>query len=316
MFRQLHCDPMPRASAAHLLHHMMACAQSQTQSQHWGVSTAFMQLVAARKRKRRLGDHQTRCPVVAVVVSVANLQWFAQGPRAYFFVRTCRETAHVRRACCQMAEQTAEQTPPGAALHQRQPRSEVWKHFDLVSPKQTKCKKCDTCLTYNASTSTMLHHLRAVHGVTTKASDAGSKGLDAFVVSTPRSTTCSFAKSQKITDLLVDWIISDMRPLGIASDAGIQRLLDFLVPGYKVPSRTHLTSLVKKRHVAARKELKGVLRTEGKFIALTTDGWTSKATEGYNTTTAHFIDSNWELRSCVLETSLFPGRHTAENIAE
>ena len=210
-----------------------------------------------------------------------------------------------------MAEQTAEQTPPGAALHQRQTRSEVWKHFDLVSPKQTKYKKCDTCLTYNASTSTMIHHLTAVHGVTTKASDAGSKGLDAFVVSTPRSTTCSLAKSQKITDLLVDWIISDMRPLGIASDAGIQRLLDFLVP-----SRTHLTSLVKKRHVAARKELKEVLRTEGKFIALTTDGWTSKATEGYNTMTAHFIDSNWELRSCVLETSLFPGRHTAENIAE
>ena len=59
-----------------------------------------------------------------------------------------------------------------------------------------------------------------------------------------------------------------------------------------------------------------MLKEEGKSIALTTDGWTSKATESYNATTAHFIDSRWELRSCVLETSLFPENHTAINIKD
>jgi len=45
-------------------------------------------------------------------------------------------------------------------------------------------------------------------------------------------------------------------------------------------------------------------------VALTTDIWTSKAIQSFATTTAHFIDKNWNLTTCVLETTHFPGHYT------
>ena len=51
-------------------------------------------------------------------------------------------------------------------------------------------------------------------------------------------------------------------------------------------------------------------------IALTTDIWTSRATQAFATTTAHFNDDNWVLVSYVLETVHFPGRHTGIRISE
>ena len=38
------------------------------------------------------------------------------------------------------------------------------------------------------------------------------------------------------------------------------------------------------------------------FVSLTTDTWTSKATRAFATTTAHFINDEWELVSYALET--------------
>ena len=106
-------------------------------------------------------------------------------------------------------------------------RDQVWKHLDLVAPKETKCKKCGSCLAYAASTSTMLHHLRAVHGIDMSGSSTPASqktGIDAFVVSSPRAAPCSAAKSAQVTDLLVDWCVTDMRPLSIVSDAGLKRI--------------------------------------------------------------------------------------------
>ena len=213
--------------------------------------------------------------------------------------------------CCSFVEMAEK------SVHERQQRSEVWKHFDLVAPKKTKCKTCGSCLAYAASTSTMLHHLRAVHGIDMSGSSTPASkktGIDAFVVSSPHAAPCSAAKSEQVTDLLVDWCVTDMRPLSIVNDAGLKRIFSLLLPGYTIPSRTHIASLVKKRHKSGRQELSQLFKREAKFVALTTDGWTSKATESYNATTCHFIDCSWELRSCVLETSAFPESHTAENI--
>ena len=47
---------------------------------------------------------------------------------------------------------------------------------------------------------------------------------------------------------------------------------------------------------------------------LTTDMWTSKATQSYITITCHFIDEKWIMQSFVLETCAFEGRHTADKV--
>lgn len=52
-------------------------------------------------------------------------------------------------------------------------------------------------------------------------------------------------------------------------------------------------------------------------ICLTTDIWTSQANQAYMTVTAHIVDTNSSRIKCyVLETTEFPGSHTAERIVD
>ena len=51
-------------------------------------------------------------------------------------------------------------------------------------------------------------------------------------------------------------------------------------------------------------------------IALSTDIWTSIATQAYITVIAHFISPNWELNIFLLQAMYFLENHTAENISE
>ncbi|KAL2095672.1 hypothetical protein ACEWY4_007820 [Coilia grayii] len=52
----------------------------------------------------------------------------------------------------------------------------------------------------------------------------------------------------------------------------------------------------------------------GEKLSLTTDGWSSLATESYVTVTAHFIDEDWEMRNVTLDTSELQTAHTAANV--
>ena len=59
--------------------------------------------------------------------------------------------------------------------------------------------------------------------------------------------------------------------------------------------------------------------TEGlrhaELIALTTDGWTSRATQSYITITAHYLDEKWEMQNPVLQTLPIYDAHTSENLS-
>ena len=63
-------------------------------------------------------------------------------------------------------------------------------------------------------------------------------------------------------------------------------------PEYTVPSRTHLMSTLKTRFKACRKELAELLNCQD-AVALTTDGWTSKAVESFITQSVHFVDRDF-----------------------
>ena len=51
-------------------------------------------------------------------------------------------------------------------------------------------------------------------------------------------------------------------------------------------------------------------------IGLTTDSWTSCATEHYIAYTTHYITDEWELVSKLLSTDCSVDKHTAQNLAE
>ena len=159
------------------------------------------------------------------------------------------------------------------------------------------------------STSNLSKHLRTSHSDVWK--DAGpdkasTKPITSWVISKGNTHSCSSSKAKAITELIVDWLSTSGRPLSIVNDPGFKGILGFLEPDYQVPSRTHVASLIKKRHQNGKQELGGLLRA-APAVALTTDAWTSRATQSYATYTAHFISETWKLESYVLRTSLFPG---------
>ncbi len=76
-------------------------------------------------------------------------------------------------------------------------------------------------------------------------------------------------------------------------------------------TRTVVPSLYREAKVKVVKTLK-----EAESIAITTDGWTSRCTQGYITITADIINSDWEMVNFVLQTRPLFESHTGANIAE
>ena len=82
-----------------------------------------------------------------------------------------------------------------------------------------------------------------------------------------------------------------------------------------VPSRTHVSAVLQRKFDLAKQAVSATL-AEVRSVAVTTDLWTSCATQGFPAFTGHFVDSEWKLNSVLLSASYMPENHTGENIAK
>ena len=217
-------------------------------------------------------------------------------------------------------------------IRTRVKRSPVWAYFDEgpSSASTVTCKLCDGKLARQSGTTNLFNHLKSHHNdkylevVGAKppcSGDASKTAAGIKPVSTSFSSElkrpCDKNRAGVITDCILDWIVDSIRPLSIVSDKGLVHLMQVCEPSYSVPSRTYLTSLLDKRHKSCKQELIELLKSAGTAgVSLTTDGWSSSATQSFVTHTVHFINPEWELVSGVLETGLFQGSHTGVNLAE
>ena len=189
--------------------------------------------------------------------------------------------------------------------------------------KYSVCKACGKQIKYFGGTTNMKLHARQHEekpdgGKSSSSKNAAGATLDGFVVrrSNPQRV-CPVWKTNGANELVVRWLWRNLRPLDIVNDEGLQDLLRFFEPGYNLPSRTFVAAQLKMKYAAARDKLKEVLRVEAEAgLSLTSDIWTSRATEAYNTITCHLIDSEWNMKVYVLGTTAFPGHHTGVWIAE
>ena len=110
-------------------------------------------------------------------------------------------------------------------------------------------------------------------------------------------------------------VARDIRPISVVEEDGFRQLMNYIEPGYRVPSHTHIATMCRRIFSVKREKLKDEIGTCA-YIALTNDIWTSHATESYLTVTIHFIDNMWKICSRVLSTEEMPERHTGQNIAE
>lgn len=93
-------------------------------------------------------------------------------------------------------------------------------------------------------------------------------------------------------------------------------MISTLEPRYVIPSRKQFTEvMVPKMYDEVKLQVKQSLDST-ECLALTCDGWTSRATESYITITSHHINEGWELVSHVLQTRALFESHTGTNIAQ
>ena len=85
---------------------------------------------------------------------------------------------------------------------------------------------------------------------------------------------------------------------------------------YEPPSRTYTSKVAIPRAYNDTKEkvVNGLSHVE--YFSATTDCWSSQGMKPYLSYTVHYIDNDWAMQSCCLQTLYLPEDHTASNLAE
>ena len=193
----------------------------------------------------------------------------------------------------------------------------------MVDKSQTVCKLCHAVKAYKGcNTSNMNAHLNAFHtDILNPSHTKQDAKKQAIIMSTfSKLDATPLSKDGKIhkeiTSYLSEWIIKDLIPLSTLDRPPFVNFVHALKPRYQKPCRKTFTSVILPQLYA---ETKGSLLTElSKYqsFGITTDGWTSMATQSFMAVTVHFIDNNWEMISRVLQTRHPPVCHTADHLAE
>ncbi len=87
-------------------------------------------------------------------------------------------------------------------------------------------------------------------------------------------------------------------------------------PRYQVPHRKTFTEKILPEHFIKVKSTVTSAAYKANFFAITTDCWTSRATEAYMGVTFNTISDDWELVHFTLQNKALPDKHTAENLAD
>lgn len=102
---------------------------------------------------------------------------------------------------------------------------------------------------------------------------------------------------------MVEMVTLDLRPVAMMEGTGFKQLINYLELNYQGSSTVHITNRLQEHYMKA-KTIIHVMLEEPMHSAITTDIWTSMATQLYITVTAHF-SSNWELKTCLLQKPIF-----------
>lgn len=208
---------------------------------------------------------------------------------------------------------------PPASFH-----SKVWTHFGFYETDDGRtldkeyaiCKNCFAKVKYNSNTTNLQSHLVRYHGELLSGDKKGKPSQPAITTAFKARFPFGSPRAQTITKSIAEFICKDLRPYSVVENDGFRRMLATLEPRYEVPSRRHFTEkVIPALYAETRAKVEGALQS-AKRVALTCDGWTSRATESFVTITAHFIDDHWDAQTYVLQTRVMYDSHTGAHMAE
>ncbi|XP_018591922.2 zinc finger BED domain-containing protein 1 isoform X2 [Scleropages formosus] len=187
-----------------------------------------------------------------------------------------------------------------------------------ISPESGDAKRArTTCGTNSAGAGAS-----STNALSSQDQDVAQSSLSGFVYNESSSTgngggggstrSCSNKRAALLTELILEMVFRDLQPLSLMEERGFRMLLSCLEPHYHVPSPSQLGSLLWHRYHVLKQHLEQHLQASlaPGCLALCTERWRSVAGCGvggsggqlYSTVSAHFVDKDWRLARCVLET--------------
>ncbi len=202
--------------------------------------------------------------------------------------------------------------------------SEIWTHFGfkcseagvILDKTKATCRHCFVDIKYaGGNTSNLATHFNNHH-----LQDHKPAAMKQPSVLTAFGATKKYPRDSKHQQFLqrrvVEYLIADLRPLSTVESSAFKDLCSSLDPKFALPDRKTVSSVIIPRMYRETKTKVKELLKSTDSVALTTDGWTSNATQSYMTFTAHFIDQQWALQSVGLQTRHTPEQHTSENLRD
>ncbi|RXN19656.1 zinc finger BED domain-containing 1-like protein [Labeo rohita] len=205
-------------------------------------------------------------------------------------------------------------------------KADVWTHFGFKAKEGNQgidktnaiCKHCQASIRYTGNTTNLRSHLQRHHAdklaspQPKKTRDPTQTTLDNTASKLPSNSV----RAQKITESVVHYICKGLCPYSVVENTGFRFMINTLDPRYVIPTRSYMTDkAVPRIYDKVKDDVKSALSSAPQ-VALTCDGWTSRATEAFVTITCHYVDEEWELMSHVLQTRAMHETHTGSNIAE
>ena len=135
-------------------------------------------------------------------------------------------------------------------------------------------------------------------------------GQNAMSVSSPEFDLATFR------ELLCATITMHELPFWFVEYVGIWAIFSYLCVDVPNISRNIAKNDMVKMYKREKERMKSVLTSVPGRVCLTSDLWTSIATDGYMCVTAHFIDANWVLQKRVLNFCFMPPPHNGVSLFE
>ena len=195
------------------------------------------------------------------------------------------------------ANNTGGDDAEGPGPSKRGRTSYVWEYFTLdADGKTVECKLCKRKLKYNSNTSIMSNHLAGKHPV---PKPVDSSAATAAAATAPRQTRIgeyaqrpfTEQRRKKITELVVNFVVKDCRPIAAVSGEGFREVVNFLEPNYTIPCHATVWKTINLQYNTLR-------------AAIAKEMWTSCTMDPYITVTAHYITDSFEIKSKVLRTTI------------
>ena len=163
------------------------------------------------------------------------------------------------------------------------------------------CLDCGMDLRYYSCTGNIDCHMKSKHK--DKVHGADKTKITRFMGQTP-----TFKRA------LVKWLVLTYQPLSVTEHKSFKEMIASISPSLKIPSRRELCDALDGLEEQARAAILEAL--QGQMLAITTDAWTSAATEAYLSLTVHYLDQAFNMQTLPLECTSFPGSHTGERIKQ